>query len=64
MNKNMNVKLMVKFTVPKWCLKVRYSVKSSRWHRSIQEIGTISTAYCEDKWNESNLIDLLSDTEY
>lgn len=64
MNKKMNVKLMVKFTVPKWCLKVRYSVKSSRWRHSIQEIGTISTAYCEDKWNESNLIALLSDTEY
>ena len=64
MNKKMNVKLMVKFTIPKWCLKVRYSVKSSCWHHSIQEIGTISNAYCEDKWNATNLIDSLSDTEY
>ena len=52
MNNKLNVKLIVKFTVPKWRLKDRYSVTLSR---SIKELGTIPTVYCEDKSNAFNL---------
>ena len=43
---------------------VKYSVTVSCWHCLIKELGTISNAYCENKSNASNLIDLSSDTEY